>query len=96
MVLDEFCKSTQKGKIPKYEKYQPLSVDEDPSSSTLISLSIPKDSDNQAMAFAGSARVSIGFMQTVIELLTEPGDIILIGLWERAVVFWLEIFQEGL
>lgn len=28
------------------------------------------------MEFVGSARVSVGFMQTVIELLTKPGEVV--------------------
>lgn len=76
MVLDVFCKTSTKGRIPKNASFQPLSAEEDPSASTLISLAIPKESSRSKMSFAGSARVSTGFMQTIIELLSNPGDIV--------------------
>lgn len=65
------------GSIPKDPNFLPLSSDEDLSSSTLLSLSILEDSMGVDMQFAGACRVSVGFMQTIIELLTKPRDIVL-------------------
>lgn len=77
LTLDIFCKFKAVGSIPKDQNFVPLSSDEDLTSRTLLSLAIPEDSMGVDMHFAGSACVSIGFMQTIIELLTKPGDIVL-------------------
>lgn len=71
-----FCKKTAIGAIPKYKEFEPLTRKEDISCTTLISLCIQEDSLGVDMKFAGSARVSIGFMQSIIEVLTKPGDIV--------------------
>lgn len=62
VVLDVFCKTSAEGRIPKHSTFQSLTTLEDISASTLFSLAFPNGKDGVDMGFAGSARVSVGFM----------------------------------
>lgn len=76
VVLDVFCKTAGEGRIPKHSTFQSLTAFKDISASTLFSLAFLAGKDGVDMEFAGSARVSVGFMQTVIELTTKPGEVV--------------------
>lgn len=76
LAPDIFCKSSSDGSIPKDENFEALTSTKDISMSSLISLSHPPKNSGRDMSFSGSGRVSVRFMQTVIELLTRPGDVL--------------------
>lgn len=76
LILDIFCKSTSSGCIPRDDKFEAPTAVEDVSTSCLFSLSIPPDNSGRDMRFAGAGRVSVGFMQTVIELLNHLRDVL--------------------
>jgi hypothetical protein len=71
--LEIFCRSRLKYCLPKNSEFLPLWSEEDPSVRTLMTLDLPSESH---FPDAGSARLSIGFMQTVIEFLSRPGDVV--------------------
>ena len=75
LALDVFCKSAFSPLIPKDRNYTPLCSLENPAQRTMIQLFL--DAEDEADDFAGPARLSIGFMQSVIELFTVPGDLVM-------------------
>jgi hypothetical protein len=62
--------------IPVNKAYRPISVEPNPADSNLVGLHHHREM-GLGLEFAGSQRVSVGFKQSVLELLTMPGDIVL-------------------
>jgi hypothetical protein len=76
--LDVFCRPGESFSIPRSGPFLPLDVELNSASTNFIALtrSLAGKMESNSL-LGGGQRISIGFMQTIMELLTSPGDIVL-------------------
>ena len=74
--LDVFCRSGVKLTVPVDRDFVPLDVGSRPSSGNILHMGIDYKAARTG-SFLGGQRVTAGFMQSVIEMLSAPGDIVL-------------------
>jgi hypothetical protein len=78
LSLDVFCHPRAFVSIPRSEPFMPLDADLNSARTNSIALmwSLSGATETNSM-LGGGQWISVGFMQTIMELLTSPGDIVL-------------------
>ncbi|CAM6082771.1 unnamed protein product [Calypogeia fissa] len=76
LSLSIFCRTAHESRLSKDSNFVPVYSGEDLRYTSLLTLCLSKDR-NPAFEFAGSTRMSVGFVQRIIEYLTKPGDVVI-------------------
>ncbi|CAM6082147.1 unnamed protein product [Calypogeia fissa] len=76
LSLSIFSRKGNVSRLPRDPEFVVVFPREDLRNTTLLTNCLSKD-QNPAFEFAGSARMSVGFMQRIIEYLTKPGDVVI-------------------
>ena len=72
--LDIFCRKSQKGKLPKDKGFLTLDGESDISVSNLFAMHYPEEDPYPELALLKRLRLPVGFMQSVMELISSPED----------------------
>lgn len=73
--MDIFARISSKGKLPKDKEFKTLGEESDVSMRNLFPLAYPPQDPFPELSGMGRLRLPVGFMQTVMELITVKGDI---------------------